>query len=128
MLTDRGLDAAISALAGRSPVPVSVDVCLPERPPEPVETAAYFVVVEALTNVAKHGSASEAWVAIRREDDQLVVDIIDNGLGGADAAKGSGLAGLRDRLAALDGRLSVDSPVGGPTWVTAEIPWSPSGS
>ena len=128
VLTDRGLDAAISAVAARSPVPVGVDVRLGGRLPEAVEVAAYFVVVEALTNVAKHSGAREASVLVRREGGagtgggRLVVDVVDNGIGGADAAKGSGLAGLRDRLAALDGRLTVDSPTGGPTWVMAEIP------
>ena len=123
VLTDRGLDAAISAIAGRSPVPVSVDVELEERPPEGVESAAYFVVVEALTNVAKHSGATEARVTVRRTGNDLVVEVVDDGTGGADPAAGTGLAGLRDRLAALDGRLVVDSPPGGPTRVRAEIPY-----
>jgi signal transduction histidine kinase len=123
LLSDRGLDAAISALADRSPVPVEVDVDLDGRPPEAVETTAYFVVAEALANVAKHSGASRAQVAVRREpEDQLVVEVIDDGSGGADLEAGTGLSGLRDRLAALDGRLSVKSKAGGPTRVRAELP------
>jgi signal transduction histidine kinase len=123
LLSDRGLDAAISALADRCPVPVEVDVELDGRPPEPVETTAYFVVAEALANVAKHSGASEAQVAIRREpDDRLTVEVVDDGEGGANPGAGGGLAGLRDRLAALDGWFSVESPAGGPTRVRAELP------
>jgi signal transduction histidine kinase len=123
LLSDRGLDAAISALADRCPVPVEVDVELDGRPPEPVETTAYFVVAEALANVAKHSGASEARVAIRRKpDDRLTVEVVDDGEGGANPEAGSGLAGLRDRLAALDGHLSVESPAGGHTRVRAELP------
>ncbi|HUY99178.1 MAG TPA: sensor domain-containing protein [Thermomicrobiaceae bacterium] len=122
VLTDRGLDAAISALAGRSTVPVSVDVLLPERLRTPVETTAYFVVAEALTNVARHSQATEAQVIVRRDGDRLEIDVVDDGAGGADPGMGSGLAGLQDRLAALDGTLTVVSPVGGPTRVHAEIP------
>lgn len=122
VLTDRGLDAAISALAGRAPVPVSVEVSLNERLPTPIESAAYFVVAEALTNVARHSQASEAHVVVQREGDLLQIDVVDNGIGGADAAAGSGLAGLADRLAALDGTLTVYSPAGGPTRIHAEIP------
>jgi signal transduction histidine kinase len=123
VLTDRGLDAAISALAGRCPVPVGVVVELDSRPPEVVESTAYFVVAEALTNVAKHSLATEAMVSVCREGGWLVVEISDNGLGGAEPSAGTGLAGLMDRLAALDGRLTVHSPTGGPTRVRAEIPW-----
>jgi signal transduction histidine kinase len=123
VLSDRGLDAAISALADRCPVPVEVDVDLDGRPPEPVETTAYFVVAEALSNVAKHSGASEVRVTIRREPYHLLtVEVVDNGEGGANPESGSGLAGLRARLAALDGRLYVQSPPGGPTRVRAELP------
>ena len=122
VLTDRGLDAAISAIAARSPVPVSVDVRLDGRLPEGIEAAAYFVVVEALTNVTKHSGAKEARVAISRHGGDLVIEIVDDGQGGALPDHGTGLAGLRDRLAALDGSLNVHSPPGGPTWIRAEIP------
>jgi signal transduction histidine kinase len=122
VLTDRGLDAAISALAGRSPVPVTVVVCLSERLPAPVESTAYFIVAEALTNVARHSQATEAHVILKRAGDTLNIDIVDDGVGGADATQGTGLAGLGDRLAAFDGRLTVNSPSGGPTRIHAELP------
>jgi signal transduction histidine kinase len=122
VLTDRGLDAAISALAGRSPVPVSVEVDLPKRLPEAVETNAYFVVAEALANVGKHSLATRARVIVRCEGNSLVIEVADDGVGGADPEKGTGLAGLRDRMAALDGKLLVSSPAGGPTWIRAELP------
>ena len=122
VLTDRGLDAAIPALAGRSPVPVEVDVNLPQRPPFPVETTAYFVIAEALTNVARHSQATEAQVSVKQDGDRLLIDVIDNGVGGADDANGTGLSGLRDRLAAVDGTLEISSPAGGPTKLHAEIP------
>jgi signal transduction histidine kinase len=136
VLTDRGLDAAISALAGRSPVPVSVDVYLDERPPEPVEITAYFIIAEALTNTARHSEASGVHVQVRRERglderdhqmvDLLVVEVKDDGKGGADPT-GAGLGGLADRVAALDGRLLIESPAGGPTRVHAELPWVSTG-
>jgi signal transduction histidine kinase len=125
VLTDRGLDAAISSVAGRSPVMVTVDVELPGRPPEAVEATAYFVVVEALTNVAKHSGATEAKVWVRRRQDRLAIEVSDNGAGGADARGGTGLGGLAERIAALDGQLTIDSPPGGPTRVRAEIPIGP---
>lgn len=129
VLADRGLAAAVSAVAARATVPTSVDVDLPPgvRPPQPVENAAYFVVTEALANVAKHAGASSAAVAIAPVADDagrsLVVEVRDDGVGGAALAKGHGLAGLADRVEGLDGRLAVDSPAGGPTVVTATIPW-----
>lgn len=122
VLTDRGLDAAISALAGRCPVPVTVTVELAERPPQVVESTAYFLIAEALTNVAKHSQSTAAWVEVRRQRDSLLVVIGDNGVGGADPARGSGLAGLADRVAALDGRLVVSSPPRGPTRIVGELP------
>ena len=123
VLSDRGLDAAISALADRCPVPVEVDVELDGRPSEALETTAYFVVAETLANVAKHSGASEARVAVWRvPQDRLVVEVVDDGKGGADPEAGTGLTGLADRLAALDGRLFVESPAGGPTRVRAELP------
>jgi signal transduction histidine kinase len=121
VLADRGLDAAISALAARSPVPVGVEVAT-GRLPGPVESTAYFVVAEALTNAAKHAGAAEIGVRITRHRDLLVVEVIDDGAGGADPARGSGLRGLADRVAAVDGRLNVTSPPGGPTMIRAELP------
>jgi signal transduction histidine kinase len=121
VLADRGLDAAISALAARSPVPVEVEVTA-ERLPGPVESAAYFVVAEALTNAAKHAGAAETGVRIARHRDLLIVEVIDDGAGGADPARGSGLRGLADRVAAVDGRLTITSPPGGPTVIRAELP------
>ncbi len=122
VLTDRGLDAAISAIAGRSPIPVDVDVELAQRLSDHVEGTAYFFVVEALTNIAKHSHASEATVNIRRNGRWLRIEVRDNGLGGANPTHGSGLAGLRDRIQALDGRMWVESPRGGGTRLIVEIP------
>ncbi len=122
VLTDRGLDAALSSLAARSPIPVEVEVEVDERPPASIEAAAYFVVSEALTNVTKHAAASKATVTVRRSGDRLTVQVQDDGTGGAVVAEGSGLAGLRDRVRALDGELHLLSPRGGPTVLMAEIP------
>jgi signal transduction histidine kinase len=122
VLSDRGLDAAISALAGRSPVPVEVDVEPAHRLPEPVESTAYFVVAEALTNIARHSHATRARVSVACHGDRLVLEVADDGSGGADPSAGTGLAGLADRVAGLDGRLYVASPPGGPTLVRAELP------
>ncbi|GAA3308469.1 sensor histidine kinase [Nonomuraea dietziae] len=121
VLTDRGLAAAIGEVASRSPIPVEVETVL-ERLPEPVETAAYYVVSEALANVARHSGASRAWIRASRAPGALVVEIGDDGAGGADPAKGSGLTGLADRLAVVGGRLSLSSPAGGPTTMRVEIP------
>jgi signal transduction histidine kinase len=121
VLEDRGLDAAISALAARSPVPVEVDVTT-GRLPGPVESAAYFVVAEALTNAAKHARAAEIGVRIARHRDLLIVEVIDDGAGGADPARGTGLRGLADRVGAVDGHLTIISPAGGPTVIRAELP------
>ncbi len=121
VLTDRGLDAALSALAARSAVPVDVHVDVSERPPASVEAAAYFVVSEALANVAKHANATKATVTVRRSGDRLTVQVQDDGVGGATIAEGSGVAGLRDRVGALDGELHLLSPEGGPTVLMAEI-------
>ncbi|MFG2824151.1 sensor histidine kinase [Kitasatospora sp. NPDC048365] len=122
VLTDRGLAAATTEMASRSPLPVTVDVALPGRAPAPVEATAYFVVAEALANVAKHSGATRAEVRGRLLGELLVVEISDDGIGGADPAAGTGLAGLADRAAAADGTLSVSSPTGGPTVITVEIP------
>jgi signal transduction histidine kinase len=121
VLSDRGLDAAISGLAALSPVPVTVHASLPDRPGPSSEAIAYFVVAEALTNVAKHARANRAAVEVSRHGDVLRVVIRDDGIGGADL-QGQGLAGLADRLAGVDGRLSVRSPAGGPTVIEAELP------
>jgi PAS domain S-box-containing protein len=121
VLTDRGLEAAVITLAGRSPIPVEVSV--PEqRLPTAVEAAAYYVVAEALTNVAKYARASSAQVRISRDDGRALVEVSDDGIGGADASGGTGLRGLADRVAALDGTLEVESPAGGGTRIRAELP------
>ncbi|WP_246236387.1 sensor histidine kinase [Actinomadura chibensis] len=122
ILTDRGLDPALSGLAGRAPVPVEVDVDLPERPPAAVESIAYFIVAESLANIAKYARATRATVRVAREDRWVVVEVIDNGVGGASARPGGGLAGLADRAATIDGMLIVDSPPGGPTIIRADLP------
>jgi signal transduction histidine kinase len=124
VLSERGLAPAIESLAARAPVPVEVSVLPAQRLPPPVETAAYFLVAEALTNVARYAQASEADVAVTRENGRAVIEVRDDGVGGADPRSGSGLRGIADRVAALDGRLHVDSPVGGGTVVRAEIPVS----
>jgi signal transduction histidine kinase len=121
VLADRGLEAAISALADRSPVPVDVVAHVDPRPDDPIETAAYFVVAESLTNVAKHAGATRVDVRLERVGQLLKVEILDDGHGQADPL-GPGLIGLRRRVEALGGRLTVTSPFGGPTIVRAEIP------
>jgi signal transduction histidine kinase len=121
VLTDRGLEPALRALADRAPLPVSLSVEDGPLPP-PVEIAVYFVVSEGLTNVAKYAGASSATVAVRRRPSAVTVEIADDGVGGADAAAGSGLRGLGDRVGALDGRIWVESPPGEGTRLRAEIP------
>ncbi|WP_411081800.1 sensor histidine kinase [Streptomyces sp. cmx-18-6] len=123
VLTDRGLDAALSAIASRCTVPVTVTVDLDSRPAQAIEGIAYFTVSELLQNVSKHAGATRATVDVWRTADRLMLQVTDNGRGGADVATGSGLAGLTERLDAVDGVLVVDSPAGGPTTVTAELPW-----
>lgn len=122
VLEDRGLDAALSALVARSPIPVAVDVALPQRPPAPVESAAYFVVAEALTNIARHAEARHAAVCIRYEGDALVIDVGDDGHGDARRVPGGGLEGLAERVAAFEGSLDIVSPTGGPTLIRVELP------
>jgi signal transduction histidine kinase len=122
ILEDRGLDAALSAVVARSPVPVTLDVQVTTRPPAAVESAAYFVVNEALTNVARHAHATRAHVSLARAGNRLVVEVRDDGVGGADVAGGSGLQGLRDRVAGLGGTMYVISPAGGPTTISVELP------
>lgn len=121
VLTDRGVGAALATLADRSPLPTTVSVELDGRPPARVETAAYFVAAEALANAAKHSGAGRVDILVRRRDTMLEIEIADDGEGGADAS-GSGLAGLRRRVEALDGTLTVRSPDGGPTTIRAELP------
>ncbi|CAL9457976.1 sensor histidine kinase [Streptomyces sp. enrichment culture] len=123
VLTDRGLDAALSAVASRCTVPVQVEVDLSERPAPAIEGIAYFTVSELLQNVSKHSRATWAAVEVWRSEERLMLQVADNGVGGADLSRGSGLAGLAERLDAVDGILVVDSPAGGPTRVTAELPW-----
>ena len=123
VLTERGLDAALSGLAALCPVPVDVRVDVPVRPKSSVEAVAYFMVAEALTNVAKHSRASHAKVVVEGHGypGTLTVMISDDGIGGADITS-PGLSGLADRVAGVDGRLSVESPAGGPTIIAAELP------
>jgi len=123
ILADRGLEPALDALAERSPLEVVVVHTGPDaRLPEPVEVAAYYIVAEALTNVAKYARASHATVEVERLDEAVMVEVVDDGIGGANPAGGSGLRGLADRVEALDGRLSVDSRPGSGTRISAHIP------
>jgi signal transduction histidine kinase len=123
VLTDRGLDAALSGLAALCPIPVDVHVDVPVRPKSTVEAVAYFMVAEALTNVAKHSRASHAKIVVEGHGypGTLTVMVSDDGIGGADA-RGPGLSGLADRASGVDGRLTVESPSGGPTIIAAELP------
>ncbi|WP_037864216.1 sensor histidine kinase [Streptomyces sp. NRRL S-340] len=128
VLEDRGLDAALSGVAARLPIPVRVAVDLPQRPSPTVEAVAYFVVSEALTNVVKHAQATRADVTVERIGETLLVVVADDGAGGADLAAaggGTGLAGLAKRVASVDGTFSCRSPAGGPTVITVELPCAP---
>ncbi|GAA3544982.1 sensor histidine kinase [Amycolatopsis ultiminotia] len=122
VLGDRGLDAALSAQAAKSPIPVDVQVDVEPRPPAAVETTAYFIVGETLTNIAKHSGATEATVKVWRSETHVITEITDNGRGGAEVSPGGGLAGLADRAATIDGVITVVSPVGGPTVIRADLP------
>src|ERR1700722_7502466 len=122
VLTDRGLAAAAEEAADRSPVPVELDVRLDRRPPQAVEATAYFVICEALANVAKHSQAGRAWIRGELAGGLLVLEIGDDGVGGADVSRGSGLSGLADRVAVVGGTVSVSSPPGGPTSMRVELP------
>jgi signal transduction histidine kinase len=122
ILHDRGLDAALSAVVARAPIPVQLDVDVTPRPAATVESTAYFIVAEALTNVTKHADATAARVTITRRGDKLVIEVTDNGTGGADATRGTGLRGLAERVDALGGWMQVLSPAGGPTSVLVELP------
>ncbi|MFG2678318.1 sensor histidine kinase [Streptomyces sp. NPDC048392] len=123
VLTDRGLDAALSSVASRCTVPVSVAVDLPGRPAAAIEGIAYFTVSELLQNVSKHSGARSASVEVWRSSDRLLIQVGDDGRGGARLDGGTGMKGLADRLSAVDGLFVVDSPEGGPTTITAELPW-----
>ncbi|WP_338896582.1 sensor domain-containing protein [Streptomyces sp. TG1A-60] len=123
VLTDRGLDAALSAVASRCTAPVKVTVDLAVRPAAAIEGIAYFTVSELLQNVSKHSGAKSAAVDVWRSDDRLLIQVWDDGCGGADLNGGTGVAGLAERLDAVDGLFVIESPVGGPTTITAELPW-----
>ena len=122
MLTGHGLAVAVESLAATSAVPVELKIDCEDRLDEPVEVAAYYVVSESLTNVAKHAHAASASVEVARRNRHLVVEVIDDGIGGADTERGSGLRGLADRVEALGGRLRIWTPRGGGTRVRAELP------
>ncbi|GAA5190965.1 sensor domain-containing protein [Rugosimonospora acidiphila] len=122
VLAERGLDGAVRALALTLSLPVDLDIRLPGRAPAPVESAAYFAVAEALTNVVKHSLATQAWMRLAHEHGTLTAIVRDNGVGGAGVTAGGGLDGIRRRLAAFDGTLTVSSPPSGPTELTMELP------
>ncbi|WP_190084378.1 sensor histidine kinase [Streptomyces longisporoflavus] len=123
VLTDRGLDAALSSVASRCTVPVKVTADLPTRPAAAIEGIAYFTVSELLQNISKHSGARSASVDVWRADQRLLIQVWDDGRGGANLDGGTGMAGLADRLGAVDGLFVIESPVGGPTTITAELPW-----
>ncbi|MET8244610.1 sensor domain-containing protein [Streptomyces sp. NPDC005202] len=123
VLTDRGLDAALSAVASRCTVPVKVTADLDARPAAAIEGIAYFTVSELLQNISKHSGAKSASVDVWRADDRLLIQVWDDGRGGARLDGGTGMRGLAERLNAVDGLFVVESPPGGPTTVTAELPW-----
>jgi signal transduction histidine kinase len=123
ILSDRGLERALTTLADHATVPVELQVALPgPRLAMSVEAAAYFTVCEALTNVAKHARASRAWATVEQLDDHLGVEVGDDGAGGADRRAGSGLQGLRDRIAAVNGTLKIDTEPGAGTVLRARLP------
>jgi signal transduction histidine kinase len=124
VLTDQGLLAALGMLARRCPLPVDLQGDLPARPPPNLEAVAYYLISEALQNTVKHGHATGVLVRIQTDIDALVLDVIDDGIGGADPGRGSGLHGLHDRLSAIDGTLTVHSPPGGGTHLHARLPWT----
>jgi len=122
VLGDRGLDPALSSLVSKCPIPVDLSVDVEPRPPTAVESAAYFTVAETLTNIAKHAEATRVGVKVFRTDRSVVVEVTDDGKGGAEVRPGGGLAGLADRAATIDGVVVVVSPVGGPTVIRTELP------
>jgi signal transduction histidine kinase len=125
VVSGHGLEVALEQLVARAPVPIRLKVDVDDRLPEQLEVAAYYLVSESLANVGKYAQASSASVEVGRRDGQLLVEVVDDGVGGADTELGSGLRGLADRVEALDGRLRVWSPLGGSTRVKAEIPCAP---
>jgi signal transduction histidine kinase len=122
VLHDRGLDAALSGIAARSPVPARLTVELGARPSAAVEAVAYFVVAEALSNVAKHSRAGTVWISVQNREEMLYLQIRDDGVGGADPSLGTGLRGLAQRVGSVDGSWHLSSPAGGPTVLTVELP------
>ena len=122
VLEDRGLDAALSGVAARLPIPVRLTVDVPRRPPPVIEAVAYFVVSEGLTNITKHAQASQAEVFVQRSGDRLHIIVSDDGVGGANPARGTGLAGLAKRASSVDGTFEIVSPPGGPTLLTVDLP------
>jgi signal transduction histidine kinase len=122
VLADRGLDGAVQALALAAPMPVDVRVALPSRLPAPLESATYFAVAEALTNIVKHAHAQHGWISIEAVGDRLTVEVRDDGVGGASAGDGTGLRGIERRLSAFDGTLEIESPSGGPTRLVMVLP------
>ncbi|MHA4820382.1 sensor histidine kinase, partial [Streptomyces aculeolatus] len=123
ILTDRGLGPALSAVAARCTVPVAVTVDLKERPAQAIEGIAYYTVSELLQNISKHSGAKTASADVWRAEGRIMLQVTDDGKGGARLDGGTGLSGLTDRLGSVDGLLVVESPSGGPTVVTAELPW-----
>ena len=122
VLTDRGLDAAVSALAARSPVAVEVQNGVTERLPQAVEATAYFVIAEALTNIAKHSQATSATVRLSKEINRIVIEVTDDGIGGAHDDTDGGLRGLRDRVRSIEGDMTISSPIKGPTRIIVNLP------
>jgi signal transduction histidine kinase len=122
VVSGHGLQVALEQLAARAPVPVRLTVAVEGRLPEHLEVAAFYLVSESLTNIGKHAEAASATVDVARADGQVIVEVVDDGVGGADTERGTGLRGLADRVEALDGRLRVWSPRGGGTRLRAEIP------
>jgi signal transduction histidine kinase len=122
VLENRSLPDALTALVAASPVTCRIDADMPDRCAISTEATAYFVVAEALTNIARHSQASGAMVLLRRQEDRLCVEVTDDGVGGADSASGSGLTGIRQRVEAHDGLFALTSPVGGPTTLTVSLP------
>jgi signal transduction histidine kinase len=124
VVSGHGLEIALEQLAARGPVPIRLSLSIETRLPERLEVAAFYLVSEALANIGKHAQATSASVDVTRVYGQVVIEVIDDGVGGADTERGSGLRGLADRVEALDGRLRIWSPVGGGTRLRAEIPYA----